>query len=62
MSESEPNDVKNQVAHFIQGKHGLIGIILPDKETTQQEWEDFHKSMVEIAVRRAIRKGKEEAE
>lgn len=52
--------VKSKVSKYIQGKHGLIGIILPEKRTTDEDWKEFHKVMAEIAIGKAKRM--EEAE
>lgn len=62
MVDEKHTDIENRVAMTIQGKHGLIKIILPDKETTQKDWEDFHEFMVDIAVKRLTAKAKEEVE
>lgn len=50
-------EVKKKVVKYIQGKHGLIGIIMPEKETTEEEWKAFYKSMAEIAIAKARRRG-----
>jgi hypothetical protein len=52
---------ENYFFQYVPGKHGAICMIVPNKETTEEEWIEFHRFMVDIAVRRAIRKGKEEA-
>lgn len=43
-------DIDKKVTMYIDGKHGKIGIIFPDKEPTLEELNEFYKTIVEIAL------------
>lgn len=62
MEDKKTDDIKSEVSIWIQGKHGMIGIILPENRTTPEEREEFYKAMAIIAIRSTRRKNEEEAE
>ncbi|OPA80245.1 hypothetical protein BVG16_05755 [Paenibacillus selenitireducens] len=47
---NEYADIDKRVSLFIEGKHGKIGIIIPDHAPTYEEWKEFRESLVEIAL------------
>jgi hypothetical protein len=51
---AEYRGIEERVTCFIQGKHGRIGIIVPDTPPTEQEWIDLHRAIAEILVRNAL--------
>jgi hypothetical protein len=53
-------DVEKKVTKFIQGKHGMIGIIAPEKPPTEKEWNELHRAIAEIVIN-SKEKGNEEA-
>lgn len=48
-------NIEEQVAVWLDGKHGKIGLILPDRKPTIDEWNELHQEIAEIMVR-AIKK------
>lgn len=52
--------ISSKVSRYIDGKHGRIGIIVPEREPTLEEWVDLHKTLAEIAVKSAIKRVKKE--
>ncbi|ASS64721.1 hypothetical protein [Paenibacillus sp. RUD330] len=49
---------EKRVSLFIQGKHGKIGIIRPDKKSTDQDKKSFLESLAQVAIRSAIERNK----
>lgn len=62
MEDKKTDDIKSEVSIWLRGKHGMIGVILPEKRTTLEEWEDFYRALAIIAIRNTKIKAKEEAE
>lgn len=50
------SDIDKKVSFYIQGKHGKIGIVIPENEPTEEEWREFIISLVELAVSAAKHK------
>lgn len=62
VEDKRADEIKSKVETWIQGDYGMIGIIPPSKGTTQQDWDNFYKTIAEIAVKNSIVKVKEEAD
>lgn len=45
----------------IAGKHGIINLIIPNKEPTQEEWEELHKVIAEVLINAEKEKMKNQA-
>ncbi|TVX92274.1 hypothetical protein [Paenibacillus agilis] len=59
---SDYSNISEHVARYIDGPYGRIGIIVPDREATYDEWVDLHRTLAEIAVKSARRVKKPEVE
>ncbi|TQS01409.1 hypothetical protein [Paenibacillus ottowii] len=49
-------EIESKVTTYIQGKNGLIGIIIPPCEGPTNALEDLHRTIAEIAIKQAIKK------
>lgn len=47
-------DIKNRVTIFIQGKHGMIGIIQPEEEMTEEESAAFHRGIAKTLLKAGV--------
>lgn len=56
------SNIDSKVIRYIDGKHGRIGIIVPDRTATKEEWVDLHRTLAEIAVKNAMRRPIKEEE
>jgi|UPI0005D12B92 hypothetical protein len=56
------DDIESKVTRFIQGKHGLIGIIVPSRKPTEEEWTELHRTIAEIAVKQAKEEARQQPE
>ncbi|MDQ0114303.1 hypothetical protein J2T15_003758 [Paenibacillus harenae] len=56
------DDEIKQVAVFIEGKHGKIGIIRPSKPSTILDRKNFLESLAKIAVRVVVNEKTREAQ
>ncbi|MCY9765031.1 hypothetical protein M5X06_27200 [Paenibacillus alvei] len=43
-------DIKDQVTMYIDGKHGRIGIIVPQRKPTIEEVTQYHRTIAEIII------------
>jgi hypothetical protein len=41
-------NIQDRVSFYIQGKHGKIGVIEPERKTTYEEWKRLNERMAEI--------------
>ncbi|MGG1649682.1 hypothetical protein [Paenibacillus sp. NRS-1780] len=48
--------IESKVTTYIQGKNGLIGIIVPPCEGPTSALEDLHRTIAEIAIKQAKKK------
>ncbi|MEY9091406.1 hypothetical protein [Paenibacillus sp. RC84] len=51
-------DIEKRVTVFIQGKHGRIGLVVPENKPTEKEWHDLHQSIAEIVTNSIINTSK----
>ena len=49
-------DIKERVTKYIEGKHGLIGIVIPPCEEPTSALDDLYRTIAEIAIKQAKRK------
>ncbi|MBO2943638.1 hypothetical protein JJQ72_06550 [Paenibacillus sp. F411] len=54
-SETEV-DIKERVTKYIQGKNGLIGIVIPPCDEPTSALDDLYKTIADIAIKQAKRK------
>lgn len=51
-AESKDN-LEERVSVFIEGKHGRIGLIVPESPPSAQDWVDLHRTLAIILIRNA---------
>lgn len=59
MSCSEYDGIEKKVALWIEGKNSRIGIILPERNTTEEDIIDLHRTIAEIVIRSELRRLRE---
>lgn len=61
MESDNLEEIRSKVSYYIEGKHGRIGIIPPDRKSTEEEKREFYHLMVTLAINR-LQKEKEAEE
>jgi hypothetical protein len=46
--DDKSKNIDKRVLLYIEGRHGRIGIIVPDRKPTEQEWKNFNETITEI--------------
>lgn len=41
-------NIEERVTCYVEGKHGRIGIIVPDEKLTIEEWKKFNEEIADI--------------
>lgn len=42
--------IESKVVKWIEGKHGMIGIVIPEKKITEVEWKCIHEQIAQIMI------------
>lgn len=50
LKTEDHHDIKDQVTMYIEGKHGRIGIIVPQRKPTIDEVTQYHRTIAEIII------------
>lgn len=56
IGSSQYKDIEKKVAFTLEGKHGMINVILPEKESTYEDWIELHQSIAAIIYRAEMNK------